>query len=308
VSTFAFTLPSFAKVNLSLRILGRRPDGYHEIRTVMQTVSLHDELHFAASSDDKICLTSNDAAIPVDESNLIVRAAAALRDRFAINAGATIHLDKRIPTRGGLGGGSSNAAIALLGLSRLWEIEPSATQLVEIGAALGADVPFFFIGGCALATGIGTDVTALPDGPDNLFLIVTPNASVSTVDAYAALHASSLTTSSDASILAISCAEADSQFSPPRTLHNDFEQVIFQIEPEIERVKQALIESGASGALLAGSGASVFGIFDTSERRQRALREIKTEAGWRVFPAASVSRSEYLQALVGSCGDHLITL
>jgi 4-diphosphocytidyl-2-C-methyl-D-erythritol kinase len=304
VSISAFKLPSFAKINWSLRILGRRQDGYHEVRTLLQTVSLHDDLEFAPRDYREIRLSCDDACIPTDENNLIVRAASALREGFQINAGATIHLVKRIPAKGGLGGASSNAAVALLGLAHLWELDVGARRLLEIGAKLGADVPFFLVGGCALATRIGTELTPLPDNAERHLLVVTPNAMVSTADAYKAVRAPALTTSVDASILSISCSATDFQDAAQGGLHNDFEHVIFEIEPEIERARDALLQSGASGALLAGSGSSVFGIFDNAQAQERALQEIQAEAGWRIFPAVTVSRHEYLQAL-GSCGVSL---
>jgi 4-diphosphocytidyl-2-C-methyl-D-erythritol kinase len=300
VSEFAFRLQSFAKINVSLRILGRRPDGYHEIHTILQTVSLHDDLLFACEPDGQIILSCSEPRIPINENNLVVRAANALRDRFGVKGGASIHLEKRIPAKGGLGGASSNAAMTLFGLTRLWNIDANKSGLIELAARLGADVPFFLTGGCAVATGIGTHVSSLPDVPHKHLLIVTPNATVSTADAYQSFKAPSLTTSGDASILSGSRAEADSEVSDPWRLHNDFEEPIFELEPEIARAKRALIDVGAGGSLLAGSGSSVFGIFDNLQAQQQALKTIKAEVGWRIFPVVTLSRDEYVQAL-GSC-------
>ena len=300
MSTPAFKLPSFAKINLSLRILGRRADGYHEVRTVLQTVSLADELSFYTRAGEKILLSCNDPEIPLGEDNLIIRAARALRDRFGVRAGATIQLEKHIPTKGGLGGASSNAAMTLLGLARLWSVDISLSDLMEIAATLGADVPFFFLGGRALATGRGTDLKALPDGDRKYLVIISPNATVSTARAYEALKAPALTTLNDDSILFISCAQEISELSHLCAPHNDFEEVIFASEPEIERARNSLLKVGAGGSLLAGSGSSVFGIFDNKQAQERAVDEIQAETGWRVFPAVTVSRHEYLQAL-GSC-------
>ena len=301
MSTPPFQLPSFAKINLSLRILGRRTDGYHEVRTVLQTVSLQDKLHFAALDRQKVLLSCSDLKIPLGQANLIVSAANALRDRFGVTAGAAIHLEKRIPGQGGLGGASSNAAIALLGLAHLWSLNTSRSDFHEIGSKLGADVPFFLVGGRALATGIGTSVAVVADSDQKHLLIISPTATVSTASAYKALKAPALTTFSDASILSSSREAANSELSHLCASHNDFEDVIFRIEPEIARVKKALVEVGASTSLLAGSGSSVFGIFENKQEQERAVREFKAEIGWRVFPAVTVSRHEYLQAL-GSCG------
>lgn len=301
MSESAFNTPSFAKVNLSLRILGRREDGYHEIRTVLQTVSLQDDLNFASRDDGKVFLFCNDPAIPSGEDNLIVQAANALRGRFGISAGATIHLDKRIPAKAGLGGGSSNAAVALLGLRRLWTIDARLTDLLAIASELGADVPFFLVGGRAVATGIGTSITPIRDQPRQHLVIVVPNTTVSTADAYKALRVPALTTSDDASILSSSRAGPDSGVSDPWAMHNDFEQVIFEREPEIESARNALIEVGARGSLLAGSGSSVFGIFESRAAQAAAVKRIQTEKSWRVIAGDTVSREEYLRAL-GSCG------
>ena len=273
----------------------------------MQTISLRDRLHFSAREDGDVSLSCNDTEIPLDDGNLIIRAANALRERFDVTDGATIHLEKVIPAKGGLGGASSNAAVALLGLARIWNLKLSLNELTEIGARLGSDVPFFFIGGCALATGTGTEIKALADGEQKHLIIITPNATVSTARAYEALKAPALTTSSEASILSISRAQVDLELSHLCAPHNDFEDVIFTSEPEIKRAKEALLDVGAGSSLLAGSGSSIFGIFESKEEQERAVREMQAEIGWRVFPAVTVSRNEYLHAL-GSSGNPLVSL
>ncbi len=291
-------LPSFAKINWSLRVLGKRPDGYHEVATLLQTISLCDELSFAPRDDDRIVLTCDDPDIPVDDSNLIVRAARALSDQ-----GADITLTKRIPTKAGLGGGSSNAAVTLLALSHLWKLDPGR-DLRQIAGVLGADVPFFLTGGTALARGIGTEIEAANDVAKRYLIVVTPNVSVSTAAAYAAVHAPSatspepsLTTQESLSILASSFAAPSFDDRTQWPLHNDFEGVIFEIEPEIRRAKLALLEAGAQAALLAGSGSSVFGIFTDEAARDQALGNLRSEAGWRVFPCHTISRDEYCRAI-----------
>ncbi|MCA1579572.1 MAG: 4-(cytidine 5'-diphospho)-2-C-methyl-D-erythritol kinase [Acidobacteria bacterium] len=286
-------LPSFAKINWTLRILGKRPDGYHEVATVLQSISLCDELVFHLRDDNEISLSCDDPEIPVDDSNLIVRAARALSN----TQGADIKLLKKIPAKGGLGGGSSNAAITLLALNALWRLGLGVADLREIGSGLGADVPFFFEGGTAQAAGTGTEVAVLSDLPRQYLIVVTPNASVSTANAYEALNARSLTTFDPLSILASSFTEPFSGDNSPWPLHNDFEGVIFEIEPEIRRAKLALLEAGARNALLAGSGSSVFGIFTDEAARDQALRNLRCETGWRVFACHTLSRGEYCQAI-----------
>ena len=304
-----FNLPSFAKINCSLHILGKRPDGYHEIRTVLQTVSLHDTLSFASSSEREISLTCSDPLIPTDKNNLVVRAAKALKDFYGIRAGARIHLEKRIPVQGGLGGGSSNAAVTLLALSRLWNVTATMSELNSLAAELGSDVPFFLRGGRALGVGTGTTLMSLPDvSPQNL-LIVAPVATVATNEAYKALSSPALTTPDSVSILAISRGSSKLSDCDPWVradeLRNDFEQVIFDIEPEIGQVKNALLQAGARSALLAGSGSSVFGIFDNREAQQRAIEQIRAESGWRIFPCETLSREQYVLAME-FCGTSLL--
>ncbi len=182
MSEIGFTIPSFAKINLSLRIAGIREDGFHELFTVFQTVSLHDDIKFSKAA--QISLISSDPLVPVDESNLIIRAANELCRFFGVNHGAQIHLEKRIPFPGGLGGGSSNAAVTLIGLARLWELSISHDELVKIAGTLGSDVPFFFDGGTAIGTGRGTLIERVNDITSDHMLIVTPQVDVSTAKAF----------------------------------------------------------------------------------------------------------------------------
>ena len=295
------SLHSFAKINWSLRILGKRPDGYHNLETILQTISLCDDLHFESRPEDQITLTCDNPHLPVDESNLVVRAALQLKQRYGISRGAAIHLEKRIPAKAGLGGGSSNAAVTLLALCHLWQVDPGEGDLVEMAADLGADVPFFLLGGTALAQGSGTEVSRLAEHAAEHLIIVTPKAEVSTIDAYKAFDRAALTTSDHAPILSSSPDGANFAVSKPdtemRDWHNDFESVIFDISPEIKRAKQALSDAGAGKAMLAGSGSSVFGIFSTYQSQQIAITELQTEAGWRVYPCVTVSRNEYCRAL-----------
>jgi 4-diphosphocytidyl-2-C-methyl-D-erythritol kinase len=301
VITNQFTLPAYAKINWTLRVLGKRPDGYHEVHTILQTISLRDDLHFARVEGEEIALSCDDPQIPLDARNLILSAACALRSRFRIKTGARIHLEKRIPNKAGLGGASSNAAVALIGLVRLWGVDCDPFELIEISASLGADVPFFMIGGRAEGSGIGNKLASLPDSDRQHLLVIKPAVAVATVDAYAALHAPALTTNGVDSILSISCPEVDFNESDLRPLHeqlrNDFEAVIFDMAPEIERAKNALLQAGARGSLLAGSGSSVFGIFKNQEAQQCALREIPAEVGWCVLPCVTLTRAEYARAL-----------
>jgi 4-diphosphocytidyl-2-C-methyl-D-erythritol kinase len=297
-------LPAFAKVNLVLRVLGRRPDGFHELRTVFQTVSLHDQLTFEPVMGDGIELFCTAPDVPAGETNLVYRAAVALKDRLGLKRGAKIIIDKRIPAGGGLGGGSSDAAVALLGLARLWKIRTRREELAEIGARLGADVPFFFTGGTALGTGTGTSITPLDDLGAMQLLIVTPSARVSTAAAYAALKAPALTKTEDDNKLPVSRADEDLRDSFSDILHNDFEAVVFRMEPEIERARSALVRAGARGVRLSGSGSSVFGLLADAQAAARAQAALQTAAAWHVFACSTLARQQYREAL-GACAEWL---
>jgi 4-diphosphocytidyl-2-C-methyl-D-erythritol kinase len=307
LTTTTLRLPSFAKINWLLQILGKRADGYHEILTVLQTISLSDELTFDLRENSEVILHCDDAAIPTDNSNLIIKAALALRERLQTTPGVEIRLAKKIPAKGGLGGASSNAAVTLLALNFLWRTGLKRDQLMQIASRLGADVPFFLAAGRCLGTGTGTNISELPDGPKQRLIVVTPNAAVSTANAYASLNTAALTTSESASILSSSLAEPVSADSGQRPLRNDFERVIFEIEPEIGRVKVALLEAGARGALLAGSGSSVFGVFDNETARDSAVDKLRCEARWKVFSCETLGRAEFHSAM-NSSGFPLFTL
>ena len=299
MSDAGFTLPAFAKVNLTLRVLGRRPDGYHEIQTVLQTISLHDLITFESHESGKLEVVCTDPEVPSDESNLVHRAAALLRERCGLKQGARVTLEKNIPAQAGLGGGSADAAVALLGLSRLWNVETNKAELVELGARLGTDVPFFLDGGTALATGTGADIRPLRDAPTTHLVVVTPGVKISTAEAYKALNAPALTKVGSAANLSVSRAESQFSGSLLEAMRNDFEAVVGRLHPEIGRAREALQGAGARGAMLSGSGSSVFGAFDSKGDAERAGGVLSAEAGWRVFSCVTLSRREYLGSLGG---------
>ena len=307
MSAKTITFPAFAKINWSLRVRGKRADGFHEIDTVLQTISLHDTLAVQATDDAQISLWCDDRAVPADERNLVWRAAVALQKQCREKRGVRIRLEKRIPAQAGLGGGSSDAAISLAALAHVWEIQLNKRELIEIAEELGADVPFFLFGGAARATGVGKTVSPLADAPETYLLVLKPSASVATGDAYAALNAPALTTSDAKIILSSSQADDLSGKLNPKLLHNDFEAAAFQLEPEIGRAKAALMKSGAQAALLAGSGSAVFAVFENKDAQERAIQAIELEAGWRVFPCKTVGRSHYQTAL-GPAGEILARL
>lgn len=300
MSETRFTLPAFAKINWVLRVVGRRADNFHELHTIFQTITLHDRLSFETLDGERLELECDVEDIPTDETNLVHRAARALREHYGVRAGARIRLEKRIPAQGGLGGGSSDAALTLLALARLWKIRTNRQELAGIGARLGADVPFFLTGGTALGTGLGTEIQPLDDVPTQPLVVATPDVGVSTAEAYRMLNAPALTKAEMTVNLPISRADAQISDSLCEVMRNDFEPVIFTLRPEIKRVRDTLLEMGAQCALMAGSGSSVFGIFESGEAAAGAQAAMETETRWRVSTGATLSRNEYRKAL-GVC-------
>ncbi len=283
-----FQLPSFAKVNLGLKVLGKRDDGYHELVTTLQTVSLHDTIYF--EEHNELVIESDNSDLPKGENNLIIKAAKTLAERYNVRSGAKIFLEKRIPFPGGLGGGSSNAAVALIGLSRLWDIDG---DLHEIAAQIGSDVPFFLHGGTACGTGRGTEIEELDDISAEHMLIVTPNINISTREVFEDLDINSLTSGEPKSILLNYRFGAEGS----ETLENDLEAAVFALHPEVGSVKSELENLGAKAVLMSGSGASVFAIFEKEETRQAALEALEDRLNWRKFVVAAISRSQYREAL-----------
>jgi 4-diphosphocytidyl-2-C-methyl-D-erythritol kinase len=289
------SLPSFAKINWTLRLLGKRDDGFHELFTVFQTVSLHDTLRFDESDD--LSLTCDDPAMPTDDRNLVVKAAKTLRREHGISAGARIHLEKRIPSPGGLGGGSSNAATALFGLRKLWNIDVSDESLFRIANDLGSDVPFFLCGGTALGTGRGDVIEPADDVSASEVLIVTPDVNLSTAEVFNTLNAPALTSQEREHILTVCRNEARS-FDPLHSvLKNDLEDRVFAAYPEVRRVKETLLKLGAVKAAMSGSGGSVFAVFDNKETRQAAQKALDEESTWRKFAVSTISRAQDREAL-----------
>ncbi|MBS1839730.1 MAG: 4-(cytidine 5'-diphospho)-2-C-methyl-D-erythritol kinase [Acidobacteria bacterium] len=292
------TIRAFAKINLRLEILGKRPDGYHELRTIFQTVSLHDELKLRRSKSAGISLRveGNEALSgePV-EKNLVYRAVAAVRAELKDESGVEIELKKKIPAGRGLGGGSSDAAAAMIGYLRLARKRVAAERLMEIGSALGADVPFFLQGGRALGIGRGDEIYPLPDMETRSVLVVSPaNIHVPTPDAYRWLNAQELTKTPDNSKLWKFCA---STWNVQGTgLWNDFEGAVFQHCPRLAEIKRDLVRRGATEALLAGSGSAVIGVFPSPAKARRAAVGFPQD---ETFVCETLSRSKYVRLMHG---------
>jgi 4-diphosphocytidyl-2-C-methyl-D-erythritol kinase len=289
----SITVRSYAKINWTLDVLFRRADGYHELRTIFQTVSLYDRLRIT-ETPGAIEIACDDARVPTDETNLAYRAASLFRDLAKKSAGAMIEIEKRIPVAGGLGGGSSNAAATLMGLARLWQIEPAQPQMFEIAARLGSDVPFFLVGGTALGIGRGEEVYPLEEVAPVELLLANAGAAVSTAGAYARL--SRLTTSEPLRIMPFALHAAKGIHELPLAASNDLETVVLAAHPEIAEVKRKLREAGARHAVMSGSGGTVFGVFDNLEASERGRLLLDGEGLW-AESAHAVSRREYRSTL-----------
>jgi 4-diphosphocytidyl-2-C-methyl-D-erythritol kinase len=288
-------IPAFAKVNLSLLILGKRPDGYHELRTIYQTISLHDDLTFRSNHARGIHLEIRGnptlKSEPV-ERNLAYRAVDMLRRECKIRSGVQILLEKRIPAGAGLGGGSSDAAAALIGYARFVRRRIPAPLFIEIAASLGSDVPFFLLGGRALGVGRGEEVYSLPDIAGRSILVVFPNGiSVATKDAYRWLGLG-LTKRRNPSKLGEFCALC---WSPRESgLPNDFEAAVFARLPRLAAIKRELLQRGATEAALAGSGSAVFGVFRNPAQARRAAQRFQQD---QAFVCETLSRERYRRAM-----------
>jgi 4-diphosphocytidyl-2-C-methyl-D-erythritol kinase len=284
---------AFAKINLDLRVLYRRADNYHELRTIFQTISLADRIQIAFTPARKTSIVVRGNVDIAD--NLIARAADACMGAMRCTGRVEFDFDKRIPMGAGLGGGSSDAAAVLLALPVLAGKRLDWPTLLELGAELGSDVPFFLLGGTAVAIGRGTELYPLPDNPPARGLVVAPEIHVSTADAYRRLSAE-LTTESQQNKM-VSFQSAVWRGSVPglreaETSHgqNDFETVVFSRYPELKSIKRRLLKLGAKPALMSGSGSALFGLFSERDQVQRAIQSLRGE---RTFPITLVSRGKY---------------
>jgi 4-diphosphocytidyl-2-C-methyl-D-erythritol kinase len=269
-------LRASAKVNLALEVLGKRGDGYHEIATVLQAVDLADRLKLETA--DSLSLHVDDPDLPTDDGNLVMRAARLLQKAAGRETGARIGLTKRIPVAAGLGGGSSDAAATLWGLSRLWKLGWPRARLQELAVELGMDVPFFLGPGRAIATGRGDRLAALPGGGGYALVLVNPKVPLSTREVYgrvpAGWHAEP--TGTERMVEALRTRNAGAVGA---ALTNNLERVVEPAMPVIGRMKAALLAAGALGAIMSGSGPTVFGMARSLDHARQIRRRV-SRAGW----------------------------
>jgi len=269
-------LRASAKVNLALEVLGKRADGYHEIATVLQAVDLFDRI--AVETADSLSLHTDDPDLPTDEGNLVMRAARRLQKAAGIETGARIRLQKRIPVAAGLGGGSSDAAATLWGLSRLWKLRWPTARLQELAVELGMDVPFFLGAGRAVARGRGEQLAPLPGGGGYALVLVNPRVPLSTREVYGRVPTGwrAEPVGTDRVIEALRTRNVNRVAA---ALTNNLEGLVEPVLPVIGRMKAALLAAGALGAIMSGSGPTVFGMARSLDHA-RQIRSRVSRAGW----------------------------
>lgn len=284
---------AYAKINLGLDVLRRRSDGYHEVKMIMQTVDICDDLIFEKREEPGIGFRIEGSDLPADENNLVYRAAALLMEKQQIREGVSITLQKRIPIAAGMAGGSADAAAALRGLNELFEIGYSVEELKEFGVTLGADIPYCIQGGTMLSEGIGEILTQLSAPPTCHLVIAKPDIDVSTAFVYGRLQADSLSFHPDIDGMAAALAAGDLKGITER-MGNVLETVTVREYPVIDRLKRVMRELGAENALMSGSGPTVFGIYTEKEKAEKAAAAIrKEELASAIFVTGFVRRNAY---------------
>jgi len=285
------SLPAFAKINLDLRILGTRPDGYHDLRTIFQSLALFDTVTVTRRRGP-LTIVCDQEDIPTDRRNLVWKAASLLNrvatGKTSAPQGILIDLRKRIPSEAGLGGGSADAAMTLLALNKLWKLELDLATLSRIGARLGADVPYFLVGGTSLGLGRGDDIYPLADLPTVHVVILRPGFGVATADAYTWFDEESRRTTREPAPRPYPAGWP----SWAATLRNDLEVPVVRHHPAIARIRQSLLDSGANFAAMSGSGSAVFGLFERADAARRTANHL-ARPGWLSLHTRTMARREY---------------
>lgn len=264
---------AYAKINLALDVLGTLPNGYHEVRMIMQTVDIWDNLTFE-KAESGIVITTDSGELPTDGNNLIYKAVKLMQEEFSNFGGVKIHLQKNIPIAAGMAGGSTDAAAAMIGFNELYGLGVSRERLMELGVRIGADVPYCVMGGTALAEGIGEKLTRLSNAPSCTLVVVKPDLNVSTKEVYTRLDAMADVEHPDIDGMISAIKENDLE-GVARRLGNVLEPVTMQLCPVIGDIRRCMEQYGALGSLMSGSGPTVFGIFDDISKAQAAEEAIK---------------------------------
>ncbi len=279
---------SFAKINLGLEVIRKRPDNYHDLRTLFQCVDFYDTLEFIPKTHGRIVLKGNNPRIPWDEQNLIYLAAELLKERFSVSFGVEIRVDKKIPVGGGLGGGSSNAAMTLHSLNAIWDLKCSREELVDIGRTLGVDVPYFFEGGLCVGKGKGDELTRLKDLDPFFCVLVFPELSITTAAVYQRL---SLLTS-EGKDSKISRFLDNFEYG---SLENSLEETVFNLHPQLRDIKRLFYKLESELSLVSGSGSTVFGLFHQKKKALDVCERLKNT--YSLSLAKSLSRAQYWDSI-----------
>ena len=269
------SLKALAKINLGLDVVRRREDGYHEVRMIMQTIQLYDRLDIKRTQEPGIQIQTNLSFLPVNENNLIYKAAKLLMDEFSITDGVSVKLDKRIPVAAGMAGGSTDAAAMLIGVNRLFSLGLTKRQLMERGVQIGADVPYCIMRGTALAEGIGEALSPLPPMVKCPVLIAKPSISVSTKFVYQNLKLDDTTIHPDIDRL-IDDIKAKNLHDIAAHMGNVLETVTIPNYPVTDEIKKHMLSNGALGAMMSGSGPTVFGLFDNEDTAKKAYKAMRS--------------------------------
>lgn len=267
-------LKSRAKINLSIDVLGKREDGYHLVEMIMQTIDLYDVIKIIELSSDDIILKSNSSDIPLDDNNIVYKAINLLKNKFNINKGIEIFIQKNIPIAAGMAGGSSNAAAVLVGLNKLWGLDLSELDLQKLGFKLGADVPFCISGKAALAQGVGEELSFIKGLPKDIsILICKPEIFVSTKDVYEGLDLNNIQNRPDNKKLLEDLRQENIQ-SLAKNMVNVLESVTSIHYREIKEIEKVMMENGALGSMMSGSGPTVFGLYKNREDALKSEKEL----------------------------------
>lgn len=286
------SLKALAKINLGLDVVRRRDDGYHEVRMIMQTINLFDRLEIKKIKESAIKIHTNLFFLPVNENNLVYKAAKLLIDEFGIQEGVSVGLTKKIPVAAGMAGGSTDAAAMLFGMNRLFGLGLSKKQLMERGVKIGADVPYCIMRGTALAEGIGDKLSPLPAMVKCPVLIAKPQISVSTKFVYQNLKLDDKTVHPDIDRLIEDIRNKDLKAVSDR-MGNVLESVTIPNYPVISQIKEQMMDSGAVGSMMSGSGPTVFGLFDDSRTAQLAFGKIKRSGLAKQVYLTSIYNNNY---------------
>ncbi len=266
-------LDAYGKVNLSLDVLSKREDGYHNISTIMQQIDLKDTI-ILREIGEGIVIEANHPKVPLDSTNLVYKAAELIKEEYNIDKGIYIKIQKNIPIASGLAGGSADTAMILKGLNELWDLNLSERELMDMGVKIGADIPFCIMGGTAQAEGIGEKLKKLPSFSDKLILLANPGLPVSTVKVYESLQLDKINKRPDIERL-IKNMEEDDIYSLSKNMANVLEQVTLKKYEIIDRLKKTMIKNGALGSLMSGSGPTVFGIFDSEKALYNCKKDLE---------------------------------